>query len=48
MMEATGREARTLHRLLEFGHDEEGDMAYGKNAAEPIEADVVIVDETSM
>lgn len=48
MMEATGREARTLHRLLEFGHSEDGDAGYGKNAAEPIEADVVIVDETSM
>lgn len=48
MMEATGREARTLHRLLELGRSEDGDMGYGKNDGDPIDADVVIVDETSM
>ncbi len=48
MMEATGREAKTLHRLLELGRSEDGDMGYGKNSYDPIDADVVIVDETSM
>ncbi len=45
MSEATGREARTLHRLLEYG-GEEGSFA--RNADNPIEADVLIVDEMSM
>lgn len=45
MTEATGREACTLHRLLEYG-GEEG--AFARNADNPIEADVLIVDEMSM
>jgi len=42
---ATGCEAKTLHRLLEYG-GEEG--AFAKDAENPIEADVLIVDEMSM
>lgn len=45
MSEATGMEAKTLHRLLEYG-GEEGSFA--KNPENPIEADVIIVDEMSM
>ena len=45
MTEATGFEAKTIHRLLESG-GEEGQFA--RNQETPIEADVVIVDETSM
>ncbi len=45
MSEATGREAKTLHRLLEYA-GEEG--AFAKDADNPLEADVVIVDEMSM
>ena len=45
MSEACGTEAKTIHRLLESG-GEEGQFA--RNQETPIEADVVIVDETSM
>lgn len=44
--DTTGREARTIHRLLEYGGAE--DDAFAKNADNPIEADVVIIDEMSM
>lgn len=49
MSEATGREASTIHRLLEytFGDDTIG-MYFGKDDGAPIEADVIIVDEVSM
>lgn len=45
MSEATGREAKTLHRLLEFSPR---DRAFQRNAENPLEADLVILDETSM
>ncbi|GAB4198649.1 MAG: ATP-dependent RecD-like DNA helicase [Sandaracinaceae bacterium] len=45
MTEATGREARTLHRLLEWSPGT-GDFARGED--HPLDADVVIVDEASM
>ena len=45
MGEATDREARTIHRLLEYGFGEAG---FGKNEENTILADVVIVDEMSM
>jgi exodeoxyribonuclease V alpha subunit len=45
MSEATGREALTLHRLLEFEPKERG---FVRNRKNPIEGDVVIVDEASM
>ncbi|MDR0896456.1 MAG: ATP-dependent RecD-like DNA helicase, partial [Oscillospiraceae bacterium] len=45
MSEATGREAKTLHRLLEYGGDEN---TFAKNAENPIETDALIVDEMSM
>lgn len=48
MAEATGHEARTIHRLLEYKAYEEGGMAFGKNQDEPLDEDVIIVDETSM
>lgn len=50
MTEATGYEARTIHRLLEInGAVEEGKRAqFERNAGNPIEADVVIIDEMSM
>lgn len=47
MSQATNREAKTIHRLLEYSFLE-GDMAFGKNEESPLEADVVIIDETSM
>ncbi len=45
MTEATGREAKTIHRMLEYG-GEEG--SFGRNQDEPIEGDCIIADETSM
>ena len=50
MTEATGYEARTVHRLLEInGAVEEGKRAhFERNEENPLEADVVIIDEMSM
>ena len=45
MTEATGAEAKTIHRLLEFS-GEAG--AFGRNEDNPLEADCVIADEASM
>ena len=45
LAEATGAEAVTLHRLLEY--QPQGD-AFARNALRPLDADLVIVDETSM
>lgn len=45
MSEATGREALTLHRLLEFEPKERGFLRNRKN---PLEGDVLIIDEASM
>ncbi len=44
MSEATGLEAKTIHRLLEFKPPE----GYKKNEESPLECDVLIIDETSM
>ena len=51
MTEASGYEARTIHRMLELGYVPEGDdnhMHYGRNEENPLEADVIIIDEMSM
>lgn len=51
MTEATGCEARTIHRMLELAYmpeEKEGHMQYGKNEENPLEADVIIIDEMSM
>ena len=51
MTEATGFEARTIHRMLELngGLEEDGRRAsFTKNQDNPLEADVVIIDEMSM
>ncbi len=45
MTEATGWEAKTIHRLLEYGG--EGDF-FSRNQENPLECDCVIVDEASM
>lgn len=44
MQETTGREARTIHRLLEY-HPKHG---FQRNRDNPINADVVLIDESSM
>ena len=50
MTEATGYEAQTIHRLLEVsgGPEDESRGQFGRNAENPLEADVVIIDEMSM
>lgn len=51
MTEATGYEAKTIHRMLELSGvaSEEGKMAhFERNADNPLEADVFIIDEMSM
>jgi exodeoxyribonuclease V alpha subunit len=45
MGEATGREAKTIHRLLEYSPKTGG---FSRNEDDPLEADVVIIDEVSM
>ncbi len=45
MSEATGREARTVHRLLEFSPR---DGRFKRDQHRPLESDLVIVDEASM
>ncbi|WP_032121324.1 SF1B family DNA helicase RecD2 [Clostridium amazonitimonense] len=49
MTESTGREAKTIHRLLELGFaaDEE-EMAFSKGEDSPLDCDVIIIDEASM
>lgn len=47
MSEATGHEAKTIHRMLEYvGHGNTGDFM--KNDSNPLECDLLIVDEASM
>lgn len=51
MTEATGYEARTVHRMLELSRlsdDEESKFTFGRNEQNPLETDVLIVDEMSM
>lgn len=48
MAEATGMEASTIHRLLEYRASGGGGMFFGKNRENPLDEDVVIIDETSM
>lgn len=56
MSEATGYEAQTIHRLLEYNgallenEEQEGDPGdlFGRNEWNPLETDVLIIDEMSM
>ncbi|MCH5270387.1 MAG: ATP-dependent RecD-like DNA helicase [Lachnospiraceae bacterium] len=52
MEEATGYEARTIHRMLELsGMPDEGNrrnIRFERNEENPLEADVIIIDEMSM
>lgn len=45
LTEATGAEAATLHRLLDF---EPRSMTFRRNRKQPLEGDVLVVDEVSM
>lgn len=48
MSEATGYEAKTIHRMLELSGGIEGNAGFERNAENPLEADVIIIDEMSM
>lgn len=48
MSETTGFEARTIHRMLELNGGMEGNAGFERNEQNPLEADVIIVDEMSM
>ena len=50
MSEATGREAQTIHRLLEieFIREDSKRQSFAKNEDDPLDTDVLIVDEMSM
>ncbi len=50
MTEATGYEAQTIHRLLEVNGNPEEESTGGflRNRENPLEADVIIIDEMSM
>lgn len=49
MEEASGKPAMTIHRMLEYVWSEEEDMLnFGRNEENPLEEDVIIIDEASM
>ena len=48
MSETTGFEARTVHRMLELNGGAERSGGFERDESNPLEADVIIVDEMSM
>ena len=51
MTETTGYEAKTIHRLLELSkltEDMENKFSFERNESNPLETDVIIIDEMSM
>ncbi|MDO4607701.1 MAG: ATP-dependent RecD-like DNA helicase [Clostridia bacterium] len=48
MTELTGREAKTIHRLLEVEWTSDDKQSFARNEKNPLECDVIIVDEASM
>lgn len=48
MSETTGFEARTIHRMLELNGGMEGAAGFERNETNPLETDVIIIDEMSM
>ena len=49
MAQACGREASTIHRLLEFSYQEDEHIsAFGRDEDNPLDCEVLIIDEVSM
>ena len=48
MSDLTGSEAKTIHRLLEVVYDSGGRTVFAHNENNPLECDVLVVDEMSM
>lgn len=48
MSEATQKEAKTIHRLLEYQFGDGGFLAFNRNSENQLVADLIIIDEASM
>lgn len=48
MTELTGKDAKTVHRLLEVEWDDNESQKFARNERNPLESDVLIIDEASM
>ncbi len=48
MSEVTGREAKTLHRMLQVDWDEHDNPVFTRNERNPLECDCLVIDELSM
>lgn len=48
MSEATGEEAKTIHRMLEMEKNAAGEFSFGRNERNPLAERAVIIDESSM
>ena len=48
LSEATSHSAKTIHRLLEMEFHEDGGSTFTRNVQNPLEEEVIIVDEASM
>ncbi|MBR6510204.1 MAG: ATP-dependent RecD-like DNA helicase [Clostridia bacterium] len=48
MSELTGREAKTIHRLLEVEWGESDERRFARNEKNPLSCEVIIIDEASM
>lgn len=48
MTEATGSEAKTIHRMLEVVRADDGDMRFMRNESNALDEELIIVDEASM
>ena len=48
MSDLTGYEAKTIHRLLEVVYDKDGRLTFAHNENNPLDCDVIVIDEMSM
>ena len=48
MTQATGMEAKTIHRMLEMTYENDIEPYFNKNEDDPLDFNVIIIDETSM
>ena len=48
MTQATSMEAKTIHRMLEMTYENEIEPRFNRNEEDPLDFDVIIIDETSM
>lgn len=48
LSESCGRDAKTIHRALETNPTKDGGSIFNRNESNPLDADVIIIDEMSM